>query len=48
MARSKATKTKKLTKDLKVSEEKMKKVKGGLNPQPDPPAFRSPITRKIG
>ncbi len=24
-------------KDLKVSEEKVKKVKGGFNPQPEPP-----------
>ncbi len=30
MARSKANKTKKVTKDLKVTEEKAKKVKGGV------------------
>ena len=43
MKRSKETKTKKLTKDLKVSEEKMKKVKGGSSA----PLTRTIIAQKI-
>jgi hypothetical protein len=45
MARSKEAKTKKLIKDLKVSEEKIKKVKGGFNPQPEPPGRKPPPPR---
>ena len=39
MAPKKPSKTKNLVKDLSVSEEKTKKVKGGFNPQPEPPGI---------
>ena len=32
-------------KDLKVKEEKAKQVKGGFNPQPEPPAKWKPSTQ---